>query len=168
MKVDITNFSLSDVLKGTNCRFFSLTSLEMSWFISDEYTFLRRRDCLGEYITRNTTLEVAKAACVNDKECGCIQNYYCNGKFWQLHKGHDVWPSDQNNCAWTLSKMTFPFHNRNIIFCYCFSEKLNHCSNLTLTCCWKTIGPKVRWTVLTCRIKKEREKILLQHVCPVA
>ena len=97
----------------------------MTFFISDEYTYLADRRCTGDDITSYTmrtpsyaTLEDAKAACENNIECGCIDDYVTSFlKRWYLHKGKRN-ADNPNYCAWIKgkSKLTFPFYSSKFIY----------------------------------------------------
>ena len=90
----------------------------MSFILSDEYTFLPGTYCIGDPITYHTTLEAAKAACVNNIACGCIQDYYCDSKGWSLHKEYGFSTDGSKTCAWieSKSKLTFPFHTKKLVY----------------------------------------------------
>ena len=85
----------------------------MSFFISDEYTYLPGRECLGNYIypSGEITLEAAKEACANNTECGCIKDNGCHGQVWYLFEGDSYSSSGSGTCAWikSESRLTISF-----------------------------------------------------------
>lgn len=80
------------------------------WFqklcsFSERYNHFKGKYCNGDYIKGYTTLRAAKAACSNDIECGCINDFACNGfNTWVIFKGSALASSTQGTCAWTLGK----------------------------------------------------------------
>ena len=59
---------------------------------------------MGDKITRHTSLEAAKAACLNNNECGCIDDLNCDGVYWFSHKGYNFSSSGSAICAWIKGK----------------------------------------------------------------
>ena len=72
---------------------------------SDEYTsFWNNTECDGDFFEVHSTLQAAKAACVNNIECGCIYDWRCYGLHWSLASvSHSpaVIPSNDGSCSWT-------------------------------------------------------------------
>ena len=75
-----------------------------SFFISDGYNFVPNKNCIGDSIKRYRALKDAKAACVNNEECGCIHDVWCDGNYWILYKGYGLSSSGSGTCAWTKNK----------------------------------------------------------------
>ena len=89
---------------------------KISFFFSDEYTKnIELAFCMGDRISEHTTLVAAKTACSDNIDCGCIDEEACNGGPWRTHKGFDVHQS-AFQCAWTKSKLTFPFRKRRLLY----------------------------------------------------
>ena len=94
------------------CKFFSQTLFEISCSISDKYTKLLGKFCMGNDIASYTTLQAAKAACANNTECDCIHDYECNGDIWIIGNGSDISSSNVGSCAWTGRPGKFTFLSR--------------------------------------------------------
>ena len=77
----------------------------MTYFISAEYTYLPGNNCGPDFIESFSTLEAAKAACANNKECKCIDDIGCNGGTWDTYTGHEFF-SGQGDCAWMKCNIT--------------------------------------------------------------
>ena len=71
--------------------------------------------CSGDEIAAYGTLQAAKAACLNNFECGCIDDYACDGDGWWISKGNSVGTSPNGACTWTNGKLTCPIHTRKLI-----------------------------------------------------
>ena len=86
---------------------------------SGQFTRLVGKECLGDSIQYNTTLQAAKEACMSNIECGCIYDRKCDGDQWFISKGSVVY-SDAvksgtlESCALTKSKMTLNAHIRKL------------------------------------------------------
>ena len=72
--------------------------------------------CEGGDIGSYTTLQAAKEACSNNNECGCIWDEFCDGNIWLISKGYNVTSDAYGSCAWTKSKLMFPFNTRKQIY----------------------------------------------------
>ena len=62
------------------------------------------------------TLQVAKEACSNNGQCGCIYADDCDVDAFLTKRGREVDPSPKGGCSWNKSKFTFPFHTRKIMY----------------------------------------------------
>ena len=51
-------------------------------------------------IQKYTTLQAAKAACLDNTECGCIDDVDCDGGTWFVRKGSATISSSYGSCAW--------------------------------------------------------------------
>ena len=85
----------------------------MTYFISAEYTYLPGNNCGPDFIESFSTLEAAKAACANNKECKCIDDIGCNGGTWDTYKDHNFF-SGRGDCAWMKGNMPYPHYTRKI------------------------------------------------------
>ena len=68
--------------------------------IADEYTHFEYKHCKGAIIQQYTTLQAAKAACLNNTECGCMYDPKCDGGSWNACKGSAIWSHSSDSCAW--------------------------------------------------------------------
>ena len=101
-------------------KFLLTHAIWLQCFIS-EYTYHVGHVCKGANIAQltqaYTTLQAAKAACLDNVECGCMWEYRCDGDGgWYLRKGSGVAPH-VGTCAWNLpGKLTCPFDTRKLIY----------------------------------------------------
>merc|ERR1739842_106039 len=66
----------------------------------DQYTYFEGKYCEGTMIQKYTTLQAAKAACLDNTECGCIDDVDCDGGTWFVRKGSATITSSYGSCAW--------------------------------------------------------------------
>ena len=71
----------------------------MESFISG-YDYAHDQTCSGQYLGYTTSLISALAKCDKNKECVCIRDQDCDGKYWYMHPGGQSTASDYD-CSWT-------------------------------------------------------------------
>ena len=69
-----------------------------------EYTHNENQYCSGAYIQTYPSLADAKQACNQNKECGVITDFDCDGDQWATCKGNGVFSSSSGSCSWVKSK----------------------------------------------------------------
>ena len=81
-------------------QYFKNTQFQSTCSVADQYTQFEGKFCAGTDIQQHTTLQAAKAACLDNTECGCIYDRYCDGGTWFTSKGSAMTPSPSGYCAW--------------------------------------------------------------------
>ena len=81
-------------------QYFKNTQFQSTCSIADQYTHFEGKYCEGTFIEEYTTLQAAKAACLDNTECGCIYDSNCDGGTWFTSKGSEITSSLSGSCAW--------------------------------------------------------------------
>ena len=102
MTVSSQSFELSRN-RDVKSTFFVNMCFKIAYLILENYVYLVGRYCSGGDIQRYATLQDAKAACENDRECNCIYDAGCDGGQWITGKGFDIASSSIGSCAWITS-----------------------------------------------------------------